>query len=707
MTIERIKNAFDSDQKMVFFVGAGISEPSKVPLSKKLNECVIRSIIGNNKLQNNEYDFLSEEIRPEVMLQIGIDVLGKECINSLEMLLGYKPNFNHIFYAEAIRRGNWVFTTNLENLTEDAYRELTGIKINRCYKNSQFKKFVEKYKINESPNPKNIPGWLFKLHGTIEEGQKGKERFRSISVALNQVGQGLDKSKKKVLAYFLKNYDFCFMGYSCLDDFSVYPVLDTNSNKKVFWFQYKKGEDIKSIPKEKIKTEIGEEEKKEHWKGEKTNWEIINVDRFLLKRSKRSKVLKFVGDSSKFVRNKLCPSLGVNITSLKDIKKYKHCSFAQWCKKNIEGFKRNIFTGRLFEQVGEWGKAIEYHEKAEKEAKRKDKRWELIARKKIADLYYKQTELEKEEEAIRIYENLIKESEKLEDSDVIAANLKIEIANVNRRVGKYPANLKKWREEFKKEIEVLKNRDMRGYAAGLVTVGLVNLRGSEDDIKIGLSDCKKSRKIREYIGDKEGVADSDNAIGLLLTELGKRLSEKNQELAKKKLNDAITHLRDAIRTRKPLGFFRGCAQCHRNIGDAYKELMKLRQNEKEKLYYFKKAKKEYEDCINYISLIKPKAPIGEVLNWRQRISWLYNDLRELTGDIRRKKMCVHKIISVYKKDLNLFSDQKMFHEIKHKEKEYNRAMEILNETKSFCEEIDMQLESQEIENIIKKLSMKC
>jgi len=701
MIIDRIKNAFDSDKKMVFFVGAGISEPepSKVPLSKELNERIIRSIT-DNKLQNKKYNILSEEIRPEVMLQIGIDELGDEVIESLEMLLGYEPNFNHIFYAEAIRRGNWVFTTNLENLIEGAYRELTETKINRCYNNSHFKKFVKKYQIDERSNPQDIHGCLFKLHGTIEEG---KERFKSISVALNQVGQGLDKNKKIALAYFLKNYDFCFMGYSCLDDFSVYPVLDANSDKEVFWFQYTaEGEDIRYMPKEEIKKETGEEEEKKPWDGKRTNWGLINVNRFLLK---RSKFFKFVGDSSKFVRNNLCPSHRVDIIGPKDTKEYKQGSFAQWCKKNIEEFKRDIFIGRLFEQVGEWGNAIDYYEKAKNDAKREEnKKGELIARKKIADIYYKQTELGKEEEAIRIYEALIKDikdSENLEDIDVIVANLKVEIANVNRRLGKYPTNLKRWRDEFKKEIEVLRNKDMKGYAVGLVTLGLANLRGSEEDIKFGLRDCKESRKIRKDTGDKDGEADSDNGIGLLLIELGKKLSNKNQEIAKKKFNDAISHLQNAIRIRKPYGFFRGCAQHYRNIGDAYKGLMNIGQNEEEKSYYLEEAKKSYEESINYILLVRPIAPIGEVLNWRQRISWLYNDFRKLTGDVERKKRCISKIISIYKKDLNLFRDQRMLHEIKHKDKEKKTAEDILKETNRYCEEMGMQPESQEIENILK------
>lgn len=239
MITNRVKKAFNSE-KIVFFVGAGISVDSGVPGFGKLNERVIQSI-GNRKLKEEDWKLLREDIRlrPEVVLQIGVEELNSNILKSLDMVWNYNPNYNHIFLAEVLRKGNWVFTTNFDNLIEKACQK-RGIDFGRCYEESQFEQFIKRNRLDEKPDPGHIEGgYLFKLHGTIEEEKEGLERFKTIQVALNQVGQGLSEAKEKVLRYFLENYDFCFMGYSCQDDFSVYPVLlNTESKKKVFWFDY-------------------------------------------------------------------------------------------------------------------------------------------------------------------------------------------------------------------------------------------------------------------------------------------------------------------------------------------------------------------------------------------------------------------------------------------------------------------------------------
>lgn len=693
--IIRIKEAFASGPKMVFFVGAGISVPSGVKNFQEFNKQVIR-LITDGKLLSSEYDLLSKEIRPEVMLQIGIHELGLEVIESLEMLLGYKPKFNHFFLAEALRQGNWIFTTNQENLIEDACNK-KRVKFKRCYIDSHFEEFEQ-----HLSNVKNIPGgYIYKLHGTIEDNKRSKERFESVRIALEQVGQGLTDYSEKVFKYFLENYDFCFMGYSCQDDFSVYPVLlNTKGDKTIFWFQYTEG-GIKSITKEEIEKEIKREEGKKPWRGEKTNWGIVNVNRFLLK---RSNFFKFVGDSSEFIKNKLCPSLGINIVNpiVKDTKEYEYSSFAQW-SKNIEEFRRIMFTGRLFEQVGEWEKALRYYEKSEKIAKgEENKMKELMAKQRLADLLYKQTELKKEKEAIEIYKECIDISNELRD-EIGSTNLKFDILNIERRLGKYPEQPEKLANEVKKELKLLKDKDKRGYARCLNVLGLANLRGSEVDIERGLKHCNESKEIKEKLGDKDGVAESENAIGLLLIAQGRLLAKQDRMLAKENFNKAVKHLEKAIDIRKKYGFFRGCAMHYRNIGDAYTELMKLAQDEEERQHHFQKAEGGYEESVNFLTLFKPRAPLGEVLNWQQRRARLLSDFSKLISNTKQKKRYIFKIISVYKEGLNLPKDQEMLQEIKHKEKEYKTARSILEETKKSCEEMSLALEAEEIDKLLKEL----
>ena len=88
--IKRIKKAFDTE-KMVFFVGAGISVCSKVPTFYKLNEEIIQTI-GDRVLKKDECKFLSKDIRlrPEVVLQIGIEELDSRVLEIFETFLGPK-----------------------------------------------------------------------------------------------------------------------------------------------------------------------------------------------------------------------------------------------------------------------------------------------------------------------------------------------------------------------------------------------------------------------------------------------------------------------------------------------------------------------------------------------------------------------------------------------------------------------------------------
>lgn len=722
----RINEVFGS--KIVFFVGAGISKNSGVPTFIGLNEEIIRSI-ARGKLNDDECESLSKNIRPEVVLQLGVEELGSNVIECLEKFLGYNSNTNHVFLAEAIRRGNWVFTTNQENLIEKAYKEITGVEINRCYENPHFEKFVKKYRIDEKPNPKDIPGYLFKLHGTVEKDKKGKERFESILVALNQVGKGLDETKKKVLKYFIENYDFCFMGYSCQDDFSIYPVLlNTNSEKSLFWFEWFESakEPISGLIWGKDRLQYEKEREENKFPGEERSWEIINVNNLLLKRKNS---LKFVGDSSeyleKYVEDKLCSLLEITKANASTEKHREgNNTFDQWAK-DIDEFKRNVFIGRLFEHIQKWDKAERSYKDAISIANdRRDREQLLVAKQRLADLYYRQDIWEKEDEAIRMYEDCIRE---YGGNDFKVACLKVDISNVLRRQGKENyIKAKDYAEEAEKQLKpiylkakkrvemtkklgrAIKDEDetyMLGYARCLNVLGLAYWALGK--IEEGKDKCNESKEIKMELGDWNGVAESENAIALILTKEGRWLAEQGKqsaepdriEDAKVKFNEAIDYLEDALNTRKKYGFYRGCAQQCRNIGDAYRELMKIKE---EKECFFQKAEEKYKEGIAFWKLIKPEPPIGEILHYKQRILGLYTDFIDLIPEKKQKKIYIHKVISVYHSEV--LNRAEMLQEIKDTRREFDDAKNILERIKKSCEEMDILLEIKEVNKLLEKLS---
>jgi len=712
MVIGRLKEAFDS-KKMGFFVGAGISAESGLPNFKGLSEKVIRLATGD-KLSNEQYKSLSENIRPEVVLQIAVEELGSEVLECMNMLVGSKPNANHFLLAEALRRGNWVFTTNVDNLIEEACR-LNGVEVNRCYDDPHFEEFD-----NWLRRPQTMPnGYIFKLHGTIEGTKAGDERFKTILVALRQVGRGLSEPKRRILEYFLRNFDFWFMGYSCLDDFSVVPVLlGTESRKTPYWFAFAGGPvGAPILQKESLRYEKECEENKPP--GVVVDWETVNVNSFLLN---RDRFFKLVGNSSVFVRDKLCPTFAIDVTPRMEGRGAGVKAFDFWAK-GVSDFGQDMFAGRLFEHLRHWDEAEKCFKKALDAAE--DKRQMAIIKRRLADLYYRQDVWEKEITAIAIYKECSGIFRELQD-ELEEASLKVDIANVLRRRGEeYYLEAKRYAEEAKEQLKPIQAKTdahMLGYARSLNVLGLAcwalgrlvekdfsveEYPGAAKHLDEAFALCTESRKIKDKLGDKDGVAESDNALGLVLIEKGKWLAQIGKlfdasdliEEATRKFNEAINHLQKAIDSRRRYSYFRGCAQHCRNIGDAFKELMKLVGNDV-KSSYFLMAKRSYEDGIAYWRLIRPAPPIGEVLHYKQRIAELCADFADLTQDSEERKVYCLEVTSVY---LDILETPFMLQEIRCNPTEFKTAEEVLARTKESYRQLGLPSSASKIDRIIEDL----
>ncbi len=695
---KRITEALVSGRKMVFFVGAGISvsPPSQVKDFKQLNLGTITSI-GGGLITCKDSELLSQA-RPEIMLQVGREELGDNIIQSLEMLQGHKPNFNHFLLAEAIHQGNWVFTTNFENLIEDAYGLLTKSEIPRCYSEDNFKDFT-RYITGTSSSP--LGGYLFKLHGSIEEDKHGLERYNTIIAALNQVGQGLSKYKVQVLEYFLKNYDFCFIGYSCQDDFTVFPALISSKHANtVFWLQY--------VPKHTIalkqRPEIEEENnilqrKRESGQIDNIDRENINGNQVLLRSAYFFKVL---GNTSEFLLHELSALVKTQMKSGSRPKSPRD-KFQQWVK-TIDEIHLNMFIGRLFDHLGNWDRAENYYGRSMEIAKATSKIESFVRAKSIlADLYARQTQIDKEKLAIQMYHECISQFSGKASATAIA--LKFDIANVERRLGIYPPDLKKWTADMLQGMDLLRKKSIGQYTGCLNILGLAHLRGDQNDLETGLRYSTESRKIKKKIGDKEGEAAAENAISLLLLAQGRQLVKIDQILAKRKFKSAIHHLRNAFDIRIRYGFFRGCAQNYRNMGDAYREMMKIADSSKSRSGYLKKAEQYYENAIRYLDIVKPAPPPGEIVNWKQGIAGLHNEYYKLTNNVREQRRSLARIVFLYKEDLDILHNKTILREITHKEKELVKAKNILEETKKVCEIQMLNSLSQQIDKLLQVMDV--
>jgi tetratricopeptide (TPR) repeat protein len=718
MLLDRLTQIDNS--KMVFFVGAGISvpAPSRLPNFQQLSQKVIQDIVGN-VLEKTEIDFLSQNLRPEVILQIAVEELGPKVLRSLQILTSHRPNANHFFLAEAIRLGNWVFTTNLDNLIEEAGK-LMHIKIKRCYEDRHFEEFAKGLSAGG-----DMPGCLLKLHGTIEEDKPFEERYNTILVALRQVGRGLSEPKQRVLSCFLRSFDFCFMGYSCQDDFSVSPVLlDTDSDTSVFWISYARTP-IKSSLSEKDALRSQKEAEENKAPGEKRDWETINVNSFLLR---REKALKLVGDSSTFMKDCVCPSfrLDTSLTATVTATEEPDEEYSQWVT-GISSYKRNLTAGRLYQSLYDLEKAKRFFGQAGDSADEDEKK--AIAQSRLGQIYLIPSTREGDEKAIEAFQKALDILDKLSDP-FEAACTRTDLSNALRRRRRFPEaleNIEKAKQMFENDILASdKSKDEErnlAYARclnilGLVHYGLGSDNKSEEYFQSGINLCGKSRSLKQKFGDVDGVAESDNAIALIFIEQAV-LPGKSKQEATNLLTNAVRTLEGALKLREKISNFRGCFQHCRNLGLAHTRLSNLASDRGEKEMYTRLVRKDFEDGMSYLSRIRPEPPAGEILECRFRIGELdvqlgdiedairmlvpvesrrkelgdwhnrartLDLLREAYANLELKKQCVLEILSIYRDVLG--SEQKI-KEIQDTRVKRTNANDILKRTAKTFEDLGL------------------
>jgi len=626
MLLNRLKQINSS--KLAFFVGAGISVRSGIPNFQQLSKNVIRDITGD-KIENGEAELLSQNLRPEVILQIAVEELGSTVLRSLRTLISHKPNPNHFFLAEAIRLGNWVFTTNQDDLIEKA-AEAMGINFQMCYEDSHFEEFEKCLSAGE-----NVEGCLFKLHGTIETDKPFRQRFRTILMALRQVGRGLSEPKQRILSYFLQKFDFCFMGYSCQDDFSVTPVLmNTESEMNIFWLKYA-GSTIDEPISDRSIIQRQKEAEDSKSPGEERDWETVNVNNFLLK---RDKAFKFIGDSSRFVEDIMCPAFGIDvgITTSAEPAEGQDEEYVRWAAR-IPGYKRNLIAGRLYQSLYDLKKASNFYEQAANSTDEDEEK--AIAQRRLGQIYLIPSTQDGDERAIEVFQEAINAL----DDPYKTACAKTDLSNAIRRRKRFPEAMNQI-EEAKQMFENIlasngNEEDNLAYARCLNILGLIHYslgsgNKSEESLETGLDICGKSRRLKEKFGDVDGVAESDNALGLILMEQA-ILPGTSKRDAIRLLNSAIENLEAVINTRVRIGNSRGCFQPCRNLGIAHTRLANLADSRDEKERYTRLVRKDYENGMSYLSRIRPEPPPGEILECQFRIGELDVQLGEMEDAVRR------------------------------------------------------------------------
>ena len=202
------------------------------------------------------------------------------------------PNYNHYLLALALMNGCTVITMNFDILIEIAYWNLYGSLPRVIIADGQFRKTVSH-------------GSLIKIHGSIailemvnNSELSVRDARETVMAALDQVVQGLGDSKTVTIQQLLQQAPTFFWGYSCMDDFDIYPVLgSTEKRKSFYWLFFEPGKSLELLSEDGWKSFVSEINSRSHLEDSK-RFESENVSSTLT-----SSDFRIVGDISNWMEH--------------------------------------------------------------------------------------------------------------------------------------------------------------------------------------------------------------------------------------------------------------------------------------------------------------------------------------------------------------------------------------------------------------------
>ncbi len=207
-------------RNIAFFVGAGVSKNSGLPLAKELEIAILKKLNVKSTLINV---FLKSQLPFESFFE-AISQMGK-IDPILDVFLMGIPNLNHAFLAKLLRKGltGLVATTNFDALLEKALQSEEVSDLELIKSEEHFSSFKDIHTDNRL---------LLKLHGSADEKS-------TVRIVLWQIAARiLQEARKNALNHIFlngKHNVILFMGYSCSDLFDIIPYIQgiRNPEKKI------------------------------------------------------------------------------------------------------------------------------------------------------------------------------------------------------------------------------------------------------------------------------------------------------------------------------------------------------------------------------------------------------------------------------------------------------------------------------------------
>ena len=565
-----IKDLLSKNQDLTFLVGAGCSvdKPSCLPAGRAMMDSII-----NYTCASSEIDKIKElkELRFEQIIEIVRDRLD----NDLKIIDYYglceKPNVQHFFLVDMIKKENFVITTNFDFLIEYG---LLGSKIPKdeivpVITKEDFIKYDNPYEIiNEGKKP------VYKIHGSTRNIIENKSTKDSLIATIKAFGSNkegknvfqLESFKQPLFSNITNDRSLVIMGYSGSDDFDVVPTLKALKNlRSIIWINHSATINVK---KERVK-EI-EENTIESLDRIDANLKKVYQILLEIRRMNNADHVYLVDVNTTSIANELIdfkPSLSSENFSITPI---------DWFTQNIDKpsevvkyyIPYKIYID--FDKYSDASRCAEtMHEIAEKTG---DEYWKFNTLNDIGEIFRIKGEYQKAlknyELALNIAEHLGTDTGKL----VIFNN----ISNIYQKQGNYKEALKYYKSAFKYADRL---RDLSRKATILNNIGMIFRAKSQYDS--ALKNYQEALNIVEQLGNL-----SQKVIYLI--NIGEIHRNKGE------YSNAMSSYKEALEIAKNLGDLTGKSVALNNIGQLYRD----RGEYSDALKYYQKALKIDEKLEN-------------------------------------------------------------------------------------------------------------
>ena len=237
------KELLSRDKKLTFLVGAGcsIEAPACLPAGKAMMNSLIQYTCPPNEIQRISN---MRDLRFEGLVEIIRDKLD----NQLRVIDFYglcdKPNNQHFFLAEMIKKGHFVLTTNFDFLIEYAL-------IRSNVPKEDIVCVITKNDYENYYNPEELCAQgkktLYKVHGSTRNIITKEDTRKYLITTLQGFGfnkEGLnvfqvEPFKHPLFINITKHRSLIVLGYSGSDDFDIIPTLKLLKNiNNLIWVNF-------------------------------------------------------------------------------------------------------------------------------------------------------------------------------------------------------------------------------------------------------------------------------------------------------------------------------------------------------------------------------------------------------------------------------------------------------------------------------------